>query len=579
MTNIRSTHPWVRLVKGIALLILCLTKIAVASPTEDRPNILVLLTDDQSFRSLGAYGNHQVKTPHLDQLAEKGIIFDRAYDTTSICMASRAQVFTGMYEFKTGTNFQHGPLTRDKWQDSYQVKLRNAGYFTGFVGKFGFAVKDTADAGTAYNKPEHLPSDDFDVWYGWPSQGYYPTKNNKTVAKFAEKHPHVTQAVGAAAIDFLKQAKQQKQPFLLSVSFKAPHKAFSPDPAFDDVYKDTVWDLPKNYGQKGAEHIPQQAKSGRQYVTMQDFTPEKYQENMRKYHQLVYGVDKAVGMMVNSLEELGLNDNTVILFLTDNGYSLGAHDMSGKVLPYEEPSRTPMIAYDPRAKSHGKNNRVQGVTSNLDIAPTVFELANLDIPEHVDGKSLLPFIVNPNSKTQDAVMLINAWGSAPSHSLALVTETYKYIYWPYAHEMDATEELYSLVNDEYEMVNLAKNPEYKAQLRLMRAQYDAGVKKWQAEAVATGKYPEFGRIYDRTIPWNEKVSQLEPRMQRLFLEWKSKIGGSNATWVNGKVVANKKDKKANKKNKKSNTKKKNKENKTSRETNKQSKAKESNKKA
>lgn len=530
-----------------------MTQNAVASEqsADDKPNILVLLTDDQSFRSLGAYGNKQVKTPNLDALAEKGVIFDRAYDTTSICMASRAQVFTGMYEFKTGANFSHGPLTRDKWKDSYQMLLRDAGYFTGFVGKFGFAVKDSVDEGSSYNKPHHLPSADFDVWYGWPSQGYYPTEKNKTVAKFAKQYPHVTQAVGAAAVDFFKQAKDKNEPFLLSVSFKAPHKAFSPDPAFDHVYKDTVWEEPKNYGQNGAEHLPQQAKSGRQYVTMADFVKGKYQENMRKYHQLVYGVDQSVGMMLEALESLDLDDNTVILFLTDNGYSLGAHDMSGKVLPYEEPSRTPMIMFDPRVKSLGKNNRVKSVTSNLDIAPTVFELAGVNIPESVDGKSLIPFLSNPNAKTQDAVMLINAWGSPATHSLAVVTDSHKYIYWPYAHEMEPAEELYDLSEDAYEMNNLAKNPEYKAQLRMMRAKYDTGVKKWQAEAVSTGHYPEFGRIYDRQIPWADKISQLDTRMQRLYLNWRSKIGiTDDDVLVNGKRVASKASKTSKKKAKK-----------------------------
>ena len=101
-----------------------------------RPNIILLLTDDQSYNSLGYAGNTQVKTPNLDRLASEGLIFDAAYDTTSICMASRAQVMTGMYEYKTGCNFSHGPLHRDKWQQSYPVLLREAGYFTGFVGKF-----------------------------------------------------------------------------------------------------------------------------------------------------------------------------------------------------------------------------------------------------------------------------------------------------------------------------------------------------------------------------------------------------------------------------------------------------------
>ena len=486
-----------------------------------RPNIVLLLTDDQSYHSVGYSGNKQVKTPNLDSLAKDGVIFDRAYDTTSICMASRAQIFTGLYEYKTGANFTHGPLSTEKWQQSYQVKLRDAGYFTGFVGKFGFAVKESADASGSYKKDSDLPVNDFDVWYGWPSQGYYPTAKNKSVAKFAKQYPHVTKAVGAASIDFFKQAKEKDQPFLLSVSFKAPHKAFSPDEAYDDVYANTVWDKPKNFGEAGAKHIPEQAKSGRQYLTMLDFVPEKYQENMRKYHQLIYGVDQAVGMIRAELEKQGLADNTVILYLSDNGYSLGAHNMSGKVLPYEEPSRTPMVVYDPRMPSLGENNRVNSVTSNLDMAPTIFALAGVETPKNVDGKSLLPLLKNPDGKVQESVLLINAWGSSPTHSLAIVTDNFKYIYWPFSHKMTAAEEMYDLSKDSHEMVNLIDNPEYAKQLKSIRVQFDGSVKKWQAETVSTGNYPAFGKMFDRSLTWEEKLNNFDDRLQRKYVDWQS----------------------------------------------------------
>lgn len=515
------------------------------SESAERPNIILLLTDDQSYHSVGYSGNTQVKTPNIDALAERGVIFDRAYDTTSICMASRAQVFTGMYEYKTGANFTHGPLAPEKWQQSYQVLLRDAGYFTGFVGKFGFAVKEQEE-GSSYKKDTDLPSNDFDVWYGWPSQGYYATDKNKSIAKFAKQYPHTTKAVGAASIDFLKQAKQEDKPFLLSVSFKAPHKAFTPDPAYDDVYADTVWEEPKNFGENGAKHIPEQAKGGRQYRTMLDFIPEKFQENMRKYHQLVYGVDQAVGMITQALEQQGLADNTVILFLSDNGYSLGAHNMSGKVLPYEEPSRTPMVVYDPRLPSLGKNNRVQSVTSNLDMAPTIFELSGVKTPSNVDGKSLLPLLKNPEQKVQDNVMLINAWGSSPTHSLAVVTDKYKYIYWPFSHGMQAAEELYDLSKDKHEMVNQTKNPEYANQLKMMREKFDAGVSKWQSETVSTGNYPAFGKVFDRNLSWEDKLSQFDQRMQRKYVEWQAteKSEKANRKKNQNKKAKNRKDKNA-----------------------------------
>lgn len=488
--------------------------------TDERPNIIVLLADDLSYRAVSFSDNPlpQVTTPQLDLLAKDGVIFDRAYDTTAICMASRAQVFTGKYEFKTGTNFQHGAMATDIWQDSYQVQLREHGYFTGFVGKFGFAVRANVK-NSQYNKREDLPVEDFDVWYGWPSQGKYNSEANSSIHEFSEEHPHTTAAVAAAANAFIDSATQQSKPFLLSVSFKAPHKPFIPDPAFNHIYKDTVWSKPSNYGESGANHLPQQAKSGRQYRTMLDFVEHNYQQNMRDYHQLVYGIDVAVAKIRQQLELQGLADNTVILFLSDNGYSLGAHNMSGKVLPYEEPSRTPMIVYDPRIQITTKIDRTPALVSNLDIAPTLFSLANIVPSEQIDGRSLIPLLTDKNATINDAIMLIQDWGNGPTHSLSVVTEDYKYIYWPYAHDMPVTEELYQLSNDNLEMNNLAAKAEYRSQLRIMQLQYDAAVKKWRNESVQTGNYPHYATLFTRNLSWQQKMASIPDKMKRQYIDW------------------------------------------------------------
>ena len=498
----------------------CVTRLSLARQTK-RPNIVLLLTDDQTYRSMRSYGNAQVKTPNLDGLAADGLIFDAAYDTTAICMPSRAQVMTGMYEYKTGCNFSHGPLSADKWTQSYPVLLRNAGYYTGFVGKFGFSVKPNADEPSNYHDNKDLPLDAFDEWYGWPGQGSYRTRDNEFVAAYAETYPHVTRACGAVSRDFIKHARQKAKPFCLSVSFKAPHGPMSPDPFFDEVYADTVWDKPPNYDETGAAHLPQQAKSGRQYLHINDFEPNKYQATMRKYHQLVHGVDHAVGMIRDELKRQAVADNTVILLLTDNGYSCGAHGMGGKVLPYEEPSRSPMILYDPRHPVSGKGARVKSVTANIDMAPTILDLAGLPIPDKMDGRSLMPLLDNPKGRVHDSVLLINAWGNAPTHSLAVVTDEYKYIHWPFAHAMQPAEELYHLKNDRFEMVNLKDHPEKQVVLKRMQARYDAALAVWTSECVPGGQYPLFAKIYDRHIPWPDKIAAMDPRMQRKYLQWRT----------------------------------------------------------
>ena len=155
---------------------------------EKRPNIIFLMADDQCTNSMGCYGTQGVQTPHLDQLARDGIVFDNHYDTTAICMASRVNVMTGMYEYKNGCNFGHGALLRKHWMASYPVLLKQAGYNTAFAGKFGFEVTDRA--GTK----GQLPKDDFDRWGGGPGQTSYVTRKNKSIAQYADQYPHSTLA-------------------------------------------------------------------------------------------------------------------------------------------------------------------------------------------------------------------------------------------------------------------------------------------------------------------------------------------------------------------------------------------------
>ncbi|MCK4748503.1 MAG: sulfatase-like hydrolase/transferase, partial [Bacteroidales bacterium] len=321
-----------------------------------KPNIIFLLTDDQRFDALGCMGNSEIKTPRIDELASKGLVFTNYYNTTAICMASRATIMTGMYEFKTGCNFQHGPLTQDKFESSYPVLLREAGYRTGFAGKFGFGVvPGDTKSNSNWHSHDRMPMDKFDWWRGWPGQGKYETADNEFMEEYAEEYPHVTRALGTAAADFIRESGDQDKPFCLSVSFKAPHSPVRPDPEYDHVYEGKTFTKPCNYGVDAAVHLPDQSKSDRQFKKLgKRWVPKNYDEAMAQYYQLIYGVDVAVGMILDELKELGLDDNTIIIFTTDNGYFCGSHGFGGKVLPYEEGSRAPLIIFDPRSESAGK---------------------------------------------------------------------------------------------------------------------------------------------------------------------------------------------------------------------------------
>ena len=172
-----------------------------------RPNIIFLLTDDQSVCSVGAYGHDDVQTPQMDQLSKDGMMFMRHYNTTAICMASRASIMTGMYEYRTGCNFGMGDLSQDHWNQSYPVLLRQHGYLTAFAGKFGFEIKGVG-----------LGDKDFGVWGGGPGQTHYETVKNTSMAKYATDYPHATLSYGAFGQDVIKQAVQEEKPFCLSIS-------------------------------------------------------------------------------------------------------------------------------------------------------------------------------------------------------------------------------------------------------------------------------------------------------------------------------------------------------------------------
>lgn len=475
------------------LLFLCYCLSGALLSADEGPNIVFLLSDDQTTYSMGCYGNPDVQTPNLDQLAKDGMVFDNHYVTTAICMASRASIMTGMYEYKTGCNFEHGALMREHFEKSYTVLLREAGYRTAIAGKIGFEVTDTP------NMPGELPEDAFDKWGAGPGQTKYDTKKNKSIAHYADEYPHSTRAYGAFGRDFILESAKMDQPFLLSISFKAPHQPTTPDPAFNDIYKGKTFTRPGNYGREHGEHFSEQSRQGRQYDRWESWDYDKnYDGVMSTYNQQIYGIDVAVGMIREALEQAGVADNTVIIYTSDNGFLCGSHGYGSKVLPYEEASRVPLLMFDPRQENSGKQLRSEALTGNIDFAPTILELAGLPIPENVDGKSLLPLYANPEASHHESLTLINVWGPDPVHSLAVVTKDWKYVLWNYSEgDFTPAGELYYLSKDPLELVNEASNPEYSQALQEMQSRYDRAVEHWKTNAVPYHKYEEFSDFFKR----------------------------------------------------------------------------------
>ena len=467
----------------------------------DKPNVIFLLTDDQSSYSLGCYGNKDVKTPHVDGLSEAGMTFDHHYDTTAICMASRVNVMTGLYEYRHACNFDRGPLMEEHWRKSYPVLLREAGYLTAFAGKFGFLVK-----GAGKDKPR-LPAEAFHKWGGGPGQTNYATAKNPSMAAYAREYPHSSRSYGAFGRDFVLEATKSGKPFCLSISFKAPHKPDHPDPLFNQVYAGKTFKKPANYGREYGGHFSLQSRQGRQYERFASWGyRDRYDEVMAVYHQMVHGVDAAVGMIRRAVKEAGAADDTVFIFTSDNGFFCGSHGYGSKVLPYEEASKVPLILFDPRHPNSGKKLRSDSLTANLDLAPTILELAGLQAPEGMDGVSLLPLLDDPEATVRETAALINVWGPKKVHSLAVVTKDHKYVYWPYedGKTFKPTEELYHLAEDPHELENVVESD--PRALHDLRATYDRAVSAWRRDAAPYHGYAEYGDVFDRSVPWLHPAS-------------------------------------------------------------------------
>ena len=484
--------PMQTLPRLIVPIFLC-TSFVIAR-ADDRPNIVFLLADDQCTYSMGCYGTPGVQTPNMDQLAREGMVFDNHYDTTAICMASRANVMTGMYEYKTGCNFSHGDLLIDHWQKSYPVLLRDAGYQTAFAGKFGFEVTQQPE------KKGSLPEDDFDRWGGGPGQTSYATSKNDSMAKYAKEYPHSTLSYGAFGSDFVRDAAKEDSPFCLSISFKAPHQPVTPDPRFDHIYDGKKFTKPDNYGREYGEHFSLQSRGGRQFERFHSWHyADKYDEVMAKYYQQIYAIDVAVGMVRDAIKEAGVEDNTVVIYTSDNGFLCGSHGYGSKVLPYEEASRVPLIVFDPRHENSGKELRCESLTGNVDFAPTIAKLAGLPIPTNMDGKDLMQLYQDPAQTIHSALPLINVWGPKAVHSLAVVTRDWKYIYWPNDEgELVPTEELYDTKHDPLELTELSSLDASAGDLIRMRSLYDQFVEDWKTSGVKYHKYEPFGKIFDRS---------------------------------------------------------------------------------
>lgn len=435
------------------------------------PNIIFLLTDDQRADALGVAGNKIIVTPNLDKLANEGVRFSNAYVTTSICCVSRASIFSGQFMHRHRIEDFVTSFSNDAWMETYPALLKQAGYKTGFIGKFGVGEE------------KDMPKATFDYWKGFGGQGVYENKDDE--GNFI----HLTEKMGNQAIEFIQNYSGSKAPFCLSVSFKAPHcqdgdlRQFIFDQNYANVLDKTT--IPEKETNKDEYYkmFPEEWRKDNEARARWEIrfsTPEKYQEMVKGYYRLIYGVDVVVGRIRSELEKLGLDKNTVIVFTGDNGFYLGEHGLAGKWYGHEESIRVPMFVYDPRNPHSGEV--LDQMVLNIDIAPTILEWAGIEKPAQMQGESLSQIINNKNTdwRTEffyEHYILKRGNVCIIPGSEGIVGSDYKYIRYMKEPGKYIYEEMYDRKKDKLEINNLADNPEYSELKKTLIQETDDYIRK------------------------------------------------------------------------------------------------------
>ena len=432
------------------------------------PNILILYADDQRNDTLGCAGHPIVKTPNIDQLAQKGVRFENAFVSTSTCWIGRASLFTGCYERKHLYGSSNDRFLNSKLcESSYFAVLKKGGYRTGHLGKEH--VRLSIESAGAM----------FDVRRKLGRNPYFKKRPDGSLR-------HETQILGDWAIEFLhKQPKNQ--PFCLQLSFNAPHAedrdrrpgaGHYPWPKVTNgMYEEQNMPLPKLNDPSIYDSQPEflrMSLNSKRYRWRWD-TLEKYQTNMRAYLRMISGIDHVAGRMVEALEQNGLAENTIIIYTADNGYYLGDRGFAGKWTHYDQSLRVPLIIFDPRLEKNKRGRVVSEMALNSDLASTIIDIANFQIPDSHTGKSLTPLIQGvevPLWRTDFLCEFLAVPKTIPPWEGIRSSEWLYARYFVNGIKESPFEFLHDLRNDPDQINNLASNRNKFSKLQEMRDRCD-----------------------------------------------------------------------------------------------------------
>ena len=504
----RSMNPNRLLMKKLFFLILCMPMLAMA---QQKPNIILIVSDDHSYQSISAYGSKLMETPNIDRIADEGVLFNKAYVTNSICGPSRAVILTGKHSHKNG--FKDNETSDfDTSQDMFVKRLQADGYETAWIGKYHLG-----------DKPEG-----FDYWEILPGQGSYFNPDFITMDGSVKRYEgYVSDVIEDVAEKWLDQRDNSK-PFCLIIGHKATHRTWMPDTEDLGMFDEVEFPLPATFYDKyenreaakvqdmsiaetmqmayDLKMYPEDTKDNN-VVRMNDAQRQKYkdyynpiqaelealqltgrslaewkfQRYMRDYLATAASLDRNIGRTLDYLDQNGLAENTAVIYMSDQGFFMGEHGWFDKRFMYEESFRTPMVMRYPGVIKPGTQS--QHMVMNLDIAPTLLDIAGVAVPSDMQGESFLPLLTDKSAKGRDAIYYhyYENGEHAVSPHFGIKTERYKLIRF---YKRVESWELYDLKKDPQEMSNLYGSKKHRKVQEELKVKLKGLIEQYEDEDAA-----------------------------------------------------------------------------------------------
>lgn len=494
----------------VLLLLLMIAENDVLSQTSKKPNIILIVSDDHAYQAISAYGSKLIRTKNIDRIGKEGAVMEKAYVTNSVCSPSRAVILTGKYSHVNGLR-DNGTFF-DSSQQTFPRLLQQAGYKTAVIGKWHLWSQPTG----------------FDYWNILPAQGNYYNpafiKNGKDTAYTG----YVTDLITDLSLNWMEQNKDN--PFCLLLFHKAPHRNWMPPLKYLDRFNDKTFPLPKNFyddykgrlglqrqqvtvakaldirydskipcdtcpvadinnwapaeWQREIERLTPAEKNiwdvayAREMAAFNKIKTDderirfQYQRYIEDYLRCVQAVDDNVGRVLDYLDKNKMADNTIIIYMSDQGFYLGEHGLYDKRFMYEESFRTPMLIRYPNHVKAGQRNNAYAL--NLDIAPSLMDWIGLPVPADMQGASMKKLLQEAKDDAWRKEIYYHyyerSFGLTPHYGVK--TGRYKLLHFYGAID---SWELYDLRNDKSEMHNLAGDLKYAAIMDQLKER----IKYWQ----------------------------------------------------------------------------------------------------